>query len=267
LFVDTNNKIYVAEQGYQQILVWFDDYINVTTTISNNLINPSSVFVTNTDDVYVNDGDRNGHVNKWTFNASASAPAMDINTACYGLFVDITNTLYCSMRDFHQVVKRWLGDSVLISTPVAGTGEAGSTPDKFNLSYGIFVNINLDLYVADCGNDRVQQFEIGQLNGNTVAGVGAPNTISLNCPTGVVLDADHYLFIVDSGNHRIVGSGPTGFRCVVGCFGGGSAPNQLNNPQSMSFDSFGNIFIIDPDNSRTQKLMLATNSCSKYDNY
>jgi hypothetical protein len=132
-----------------------------------------------------------------------------------------------------------------------------------NNPHGIFVNIDFDLYVADYGNDRVQLFSIGQLNGTTVAGFGAPGTILLNCPTGVVLDVDQYLFIVDSRNHRIVGSGPTGFRCVVGCFGEGSTPNQLNNPQSMSFDSHGNIFVADTSNGRIQQFILISNSCSK----
>ncbi|CAF4128305.1 unnamed protein product, partial [Rotaria sordida] len=72
-----------------------------------------------------------------------------------------------------------------------------------------------------------------QLNGITLAGNGAINTITLNCPSGIVLDADNYLFIVDSSNHRIVRSGPNGFRCLVGCYGGGSASNQLLNPQTI----------------------------------
>ena len=86
--------------------------------------------------------------------------------------------------------------------------------------YGIFVDINFDLYVADCSNSRVQLFQLGQSNALTVAGSAAPGTITLNCPTAIVLDADKYLFIADYNNHRIVGSGPNGFQCVVGCSGG-----------------------------------------------
>jgi tripartite motif-containing protein 71 len=121
----------------------------------------------------------------------------------------------------------------------------------------------LDLYVADCNNNRIQVFQSGQLNGVTVAGNGASGAITLNCPTGVVLDTNGYLFIVDSNNHRIVGSGSYGFRCVVGCSGGGSASNQLFYPQSMAFDSYGNMFVSDRSNGRIQKFVFQNNTCGE----
>ena len=97
------------------------------------------------------------------------------------------------------------------------------------------------------------------MNATTAAGNGTPSTIILNLPTGVALDGDEYLFIVDSGGNRIVGSGPNGFRCIVGCL----VSNQLNGPQSLAFDSYGDIYVTDQYNSRVQKFSLATNSCSK----
>ena len=147
---------------------------------------------------------------------------MYVNSSCYGLFIDVTETLYCSVHDNHQVVKRSLNDNWNLPTTVAGTGIAGSTSSMLNGPCGIFVDINIDLYVAECGNHRIQLFRSGQLNGITVAGNGSINiTITLRCPTSIVLDADGYLFIVDNNNHRIIGSGLHGFRCIVGCSGGG----------------------------------------------
>jgi hypothetical protein len=98
-----------------------------------------------------------------------------------------------------------------------------------------------------------------------VAGVKSSNpTITLTAPTGIVLDADKYLFIVEYGNSRIVGSGPLGFRCIVGCSDSDSSEsNKLSNPWSLSFDSHGSIFVTDWQNKRIQKFLLSTNSCSK----
>jgi hypothetical protein len=108
--------------------------------------------------------------------------------------------------------------------------------------------------VADCVNHRVQLFQSGESNGIIVAGSTSPNpTINLNCPSGIVLDAEKYLFIVELLNGRIVGSSLNGFRCLVGCYGGGSQSNQLNRPVSFSFDRSGNMFVADRDNSRIQK--------------
>ena len=44
------------------------------------------------------------------------------------------------------------------------------------LLMGIFVDINLDLYVADYYNHRIQLFRLGELNGITVAGNTSLNT-------------------------------------------------------------------------------------------
>lgn len=72
-----------------------------------------------------------------------------------------------------------------------------------------------------------------------------------------------YLF-VDQQNHRVVGSGPNGFRCLVGCFSnGGSTSNSMLYPRTMAFDSYGNIYVVDRDNNRIQKFILMQGACCK----
>jgi sugar lactone lactonase YvrE len=57
--------------------------------------------------------------------------------------------------------------------------------------------------VADCGNHRIQHFGLGELNGTTIAGSGANETVDLNRPVGIILDADGNLFVSDMQNNRI----------------------------------------------------------------
>ncbi|CAF0832630.1 unnamed protein product, partial [Adineta steineri] len=239
--------------------------IDPTQTIHDNFSASYSIFVTTYGGIYVDNGALNYRVDKWTLNGNTSIPVMYVNTSCYGLFVDTTDTLYCSMFDFHQVVKRWLNDNSSTLTTIAGTGTAGSTSSMLNGPFGIYVNTNFDLYVADYSNNRIQLFQSGQLSAVTVAGARSLNTtITLNGPTGIVLDADNYLYIVDCNNNRIVGSGPNGFRCLVGCSGSnGSASNQLFGPATLSFDSYGNMFVTDLGNNRIQTFILSTNSCDE----
>ncbi len=266
-FVNANNTVYVADPANGQIQIWLNNNINPTRTISGNLSNPLSIFVTSNGNIYVYNNYSNGQVDKWTLNTNTSVSVMNVTSDCYGLFVDINDTLYCSLTFLHQVISKPLNNGSNASTIVAGNGSPGSDSNMLNSPRGIFVDINLDLYVADCNNSRIQLFQLGQSNATTVAGNGSSSTtITLYYPTGIILDADKYLFIVDSGNNRIVGSGPTGFRCLVGCSGSpGSASNRLDSPQSMAFDSYGNIFVTDTLNNRIQKFTLFTNSCGKYE--
>ena len=242
--------------------MWHEDSVNSTQTTSANFKNLRSLFVTSNGDIYIDDGSNNDRVQKWTAETQAFVTVMYVITSCFGLFVDVNDTLYCSIYQNNQVVKRWLNDSNITSSIiVAGTGHPGSALDELNSPRGIFVDVNFDLYVADCRNDRVQLFVSGESSGITVAGSRSPNpTINLRCPSGIVLDAEKYLFIVDSDNNRIVGSGLNGFRCLVGCFGNGSQSNQLSYPTTLSFDRSGNMFVADYDNNRTQKFMYLESS-------
>ena len=260
-----NNTIYVADRETGHILVWDENSTSPTKIISGDISKPCSLFVTSNGDIYIDNGEVNNQVDKWISSTNTSVPVMNVNSSCGGLFVDINDNLYCSMSDHHQVVKGWLSGSAMASTTiVAGTGYPGSASNELSAPLGIFIDVNLDLYVADCNNDRVQLFQSGQSNGITVAGSASPDpTISLSCPSGVVLGSDKYLFIVDYHNSRIVGSGPNSFRCLVGCYGEGSESNQLIYPFSLSFDRSGNMFVTDQWNHRIQKFLILKISSSK----
>jgi len=255
----------VAATNLSQVQVWLEGSTTPTTTISDDLNSPYSVFASIIGDIYIDNGAFNERVDKWPFNAANGVVEMYSNGTCYGLFIDIKDNLYCSIESEHQVLKKAINDDANTSIVIAGIGRSGSTSNMLNGPRGIFVDANFNLYVADCQNNRIQKFQSGQLNGVTIAGSGGTGTITLACPSGVVLDFDGYLFITDYYNNRIIGSGPNGFRCIAGCSGGsGSGSDQLSNPTSLSFDSYGNLFVADMANNRIQKFILATNSCGKF---
>ncbi|CAF1028353.1 unnamed protein product [Adineta steineri] len=263
VFVSINNTVYVANQQTNKIVVWYEGSINPNKILSGSLSSPFDLFVTPSGDIYVDNGVSNGRVDKFSFNSNISTSVMSVPYACYGIFVDISNTLYCSTFTSHQVVKKWLNDNVLTSTIVAGTGTAGSTATTLNTPVGIFVDTKINLYVADSLNNRIQMFPVGQLTGITLAGASVPGTITLYYPNGITLDGNGYLFIADCYNQRIVGQGPYGFRCLFGCTATvGSSSSQFSYPTTLRFDSYGNLYVADRSNSRVQKFLLASNSCS-----
>ncbi|UJR32393.1 hypothetical protein I4U23_019855 [Adineta vaga] len=260
-----NDTIFIANKETGKIHIWRNHSIQPTKTIFANLSSPASIFVTELNEIYVDNGE-NGRVNKWQLDSNISTPVIYVNSSCTGLFIDISHVIYCSMQKFHQVISQRLYDNSSILTIVAGTGKNGSNSTMLQDPYGIFVDTNSDLYVADCGNDRIQRFHNGLTNGITVVGNRSVNiTIMLNCPRGVVLDADKSIFIVDSSHHRVVVSGPNGSHCLVGCsMNQGSSANELSIPRTLSFDIYGNMFVADTKNNRIQKFLLIKNSCVEH---
>ena len=263
LFVNVEDTIYIVDTFNSRVQMWFNGSINLLTTINITIGSPSNgLFVTSEGDIYFDNRDGTAQIQKLLLNGTTSTAATYLAEACTGLFIDINNTLYYSVAKSHRVISKSLYDSSNSTKTIAGTGCPELTSKALDQPYGLFIDINFSLYVADFGNHRIQLFRRGQLNAITVAGSTAPGTITLYKPTGMVLDADGFLFIVDWGNSRIIGSGPTGFRCVAGCSGtAGLGSDQLYNPRAMAFDSYGNIFVIDGPYRRIQKFLLANDSC------
>jgi len=257
LFINSNNSIYISNKKTNEILIWYNgNNSEPSKTISSRLSSPSSIFVTINGDIYVGNQTNHGRIDKWiAANETWTSIMINVTSTCYAIFVDIYENLYCSMFDKHRVDKKRL-DGTTISV-------AGSELNTLNHPWGIFVEINLDLYVADWGNHRIQLFRRNQRNGTTVAGKGSVEvTIELVNPTAVVLDGDQHVFIVDQGNHRIIGSDENGFRCIFGR----STNEKLSFPQTMSFDSYGNIYVTDLTNNRVQKISLSKPSDRKREN-
>ena len=264
LFIDNNNIVYAAVPDLTQVQVWPQGSITSSRNLSTGANAPWSVFVTINGDIYVDNGNNNRTVSKWIANYPSYTIAMQTEGRCYDLVLDIYENVFCSMESPDQVIKRSLYETNISNSVaiVAGNGTAGSSAYLLDRPKGIAVDFNLNLFVADCGNNRVQRFEAGQLNAMTV--VGTADTILVSCPMGVILDAGGYLFIMDKDNDRIIGSDRRGFRCIVGCTGvRGSASDQLNYARIIRFDTHGNLYVTDTNNNRIQKFLLATNSCGK----
>jgi hypothetical protein len=265
LFVDRNNTVYTIDSSSKLIFEWSNSSTILPTTIDHEFFSAFNLFITPDGNIYVS-GALLEVVEKWRLNTTVSIVEMDVSGLCYGLFVDVANFLYCSLPDMHQVVKQSLNDDASALITVAGNGSYGLVSTLLHQPLGIFVdtNTNFDLYVADCRNDRVQLFGNEQLDGTTVAGNGALSSMTLDCPSAVFLDADANLFIVDSGNNRIVRSTHNGFYCLVGCSRiPSAAPDRLGGPFNAAFDTTGNLIVVDSNNFRIQKFILIANPYGK----
>jgi hypothetical protein len=157
IFINTENTMYMCSWFKRQILVWPEGSVKVTRSIPGGTSSPYSLFVTTDDDVYFEDGDTNRRVLKWSMNTNSSTPVMYVGESCYGLFVDINDTLYCSISKLSQVVGKSMSSDSSTLNIVAGTGCSGYQSYALNDPKGIFVDTDFGLYVADCGNSRIHR--------------------------------------------------------------------------------------------------------------
>jgi len=161
-------------------------------------------------------------------------------------------------------------------TLVAGNGTMGYSGDggaatsaALNRPEGIFVDGSGNIFIADTDNSVIREVSNGQIQtvaGNFAAGPGysgdgaAATSAQLNDPFGVFVDGQGNLFIADTDNNviREVLASNGNIQTVAGNFskGGGYSGNgglatsaQLAEPEGISVDAFGNIFIADTLNS------------------
>ncbi|CAF4339149.1 unnamed protein product, partial [Adineta steineri] len=82
IFVNTNNTIYVANKENNTIVMWYEKSVSPTRIISGNFTGPWSLFVTSDGDIYIDDGDKNGRVLKWSAETRTFATVMNVSSEC-----------------------------------------------------------------------------------------------------------------------------------------------------------------------------------------
>lgn len=98
---------------------------------------------------------------------------------------------------------RWAQQGVT----VAGGNGQGDAENQLSMPYGLYVDDDQTVYVADTGNHRVVEWKPGAKRGTVVAGGNGKGNRAdqLNEPRGVVFDkSTNSIIISDNANRRIV---------------------------------------------------------------
>ena len=129
------------------------------------------------------------------------------------------------------------------------------TPGGFmDAPKGIARDATGNVYVADSGNDRIQEFDS---TGNFIHAFGSTGASQgqFNSPNGIATDSSGNVYIVDTNNNRIEEFSSTG--SFIRQFGGGFGNVVLNFPLGIFVNSTGYMYVADSSNNAVK--ILTTN--------
>lgn len=192
-----------------------------------------------------------------------------------GIAVDAAGNLYVANTATDTIRK--ITPSGIVST-LAGSGAKGSadgngTAATFRSPYGLALDAEGNVYVADHGNEKIRKVSPdGTVT--TFAGSGATGgadgpgaAASFSTPFGMAVDAAGNVYVADSGNNKIRKVSPDG---AVATFAGsgacGSADGTgtaaaFNGPSGVAVDGAGNVWVADTWNSRIRKIASSGAGC------
>jgi hypothetical protein len=189
------------------------------------------------------------------------------------------------------------GNEVVFAGDGAYLGGVGdgvvATKAELYLPTGVAIDGAGNVYIADSAHNRIRMVCASATSATiagttcsgagiimTLAGTGAPGapangpaaTATLNTPSGVTVDGAGNIFVADTGNDVIreivaatgeivtVAGGGTGCAGQTDSVGDGCTPLQasLSQPEGVTLDTAGDIFIADTANERIREIALST---------
>lgn len=132
---------------------------------------------------------------------------------------------------------------------------SGADNEHFADPKGVAFDADGRIFVADCGNYRVQIFDS---DGMWIARLGTgwgTGEYEFACPAGVALDDNGNIYVADGQNHRIqIYDSSRVYMATLGETGvSGSDNDHFNWPMDVAVDADGNIYVADLFNHRVQK--------------
>jgi YD repeat-containing protein len=138
-----------------------------------------------------------------------------------------------------------------VCTSFCQAGIAGSGNGQVNVEAGVMVDPSGNVWVADFGNNRVQEFDE---NGKFVRKFGTEGAGNgqFKGPVNIAYSSG-YLFVVDFGNNRVQEISTTG--TYVAQFGkAGSGNGEFKNPEGIAASpKAGELYVTDSANNRVQE--------------
>jgi sugar lactone lactonase YvrE len=156
-----------------------------------------------------------------------------------------------------------------VVTTLAGNGMEGyvdgvGTAAQFFFQFGVTVDANDNVFVADSSNKKIRKITPTGLV-STFAGSSEGSTdgngisAQFKDPFGIKIDLNGNLYVADIDDHRIRKITPTGVVTTLAGstegFAEGTGSNaQFKSPRGVAVDASGNVYVADSDNHRIRKI-------------
>lgn len=195
----------------------------------------------------------------------------------WDVVIDSQGNLFITDSNNHRIRKIDLSTGQVTTFAGTGTGGAGQggfadgpgNTARFNTPRGLAIDADDNLYVADAGNNRIRKVDpsgnVTTLAGSGILGFtnGAGNEARFRFPTGVEVDANGVVYVVDQNNNsirRVDTSGKVTTIAGDGVFGntdGVGEAARFGTPEGIAIDANGDLYITDLNNSVIRKIVVS----------
>jgi len=191
--------------------------------------------------------------------------------APFGIAVDAAGTVY--VADTGNNTIRQISTNGVVTTLAGMAGQPGSTNGpgasaRFRNPWGVAVDSADNVYVADMSNDTIRKIKPSGMVVTVAGQAGIIGSIDgfgtdaqFNNPFAIAVDAAGNLYVSDSANNLIRKISPSRVVSTLAGLPGNAGNTDGNgdsarfwNPQGLTVDRAGNIYVADTGNNLIRKI-------------
>lgn len=182
-----------------------------------------------------------------------------------GIAIDTDGTLYVTDTGNHKIRK--ITPQGVVSTLAgssSGFADGQGSVAQFNRPYGIAIDTDNNLYIADSYNHKIRKITpegvVSTLTGNTEGFADGTGTMAkFSYPLGITIDIDSNLYVTDYENHKIRKITPQGVVSTIagstlGFADGIGTIAQFSFPLGITIDTDSNLYVADTENHKIRKI-------------